>query len=85
MRLLIIGAAALALASCGTTGLPRNPDGTSQVLTNLEHCSRTYIGSIGGIVPAAVSVSITCEPRPYDKAPPAKPDPELVNPAADAR
>lgn len=83
MKSLILAAglaAAVALGGCGTAGLSaRNPDGTSQLLSNLENCTRNYIGTVGGVLPPAVSVSITCQPV----APPAPAKEAAVVPPAD--
>lgn len=61
MRLAIMGAvtlAALGLTGCASTS-------QEQVLGNLEHCERSYIGQVGGLLPPAVSVSIRCSPKPF--------------------
>jgi hypothetical protein len=70
MRAIVVGAvlaAALGLTGCATAS-------QEAVLGNLEHCDRTYIGQVGGVLPPSVSVSIRCNPRPYDApAPQAEP------------
>lgn len=63
---LVLGAAvvALGLSGCATAS-------QEAVLGNLEHCDRTYIGAVGGVLPPSVSVSIRCPPKPYDVPAPA--------------
>jgi hypothetical protein len=63
--------AALGLSGCASTS-------QEAVLGNLEHCSRQYIGAVGGLLPPSVSVSINCPPKPY--AEPAAPVPAEPTP-----
>lgn len=69
MKLLLIGAAALALSGCSTIqGDPTN-NLPQAVLDNLKHCKRTYQASVGGLGIPGGSLYIECAPEPRDDAP----------------
>jgi hypothetical protein len=71
VRLIALGvvvATALGLSGCASTS-------QEQVLGNLEHCERTYMGQIGGVLPPSVSVSIRCNAKPFE-VPKVEPTPE---------
>lgn len=71
MRVLILAALALPLAACGT--LNGGGETNTQLLQNLRHCQRDYIGAIGGLMAPSASVSIHCPAEPYEPAKQAEP------------
>jgi hypothetical protein len=73
MRALLI-LPALMLAGCSTLTPGGNDQLVQGVLQNLEHCERTYLGTVG--LGANASVSIKCPAMPYETvAPSATPAP----------
>lgn len=68
--LALAGVCLLTLSACAS--VPGGSQIPSQILDNLTGCSRTYTVAIGGIMPAAGSLHIQCEPQ----AKPAEPAPE---------
>jgi hypothetical protein len=70
-RILILAAAALSLGACASMpGVGAKNTFGEGVLGNLQHCSRTYIGNVG--LGSNLSVTITCEPKPFDAESPAE-------------
>lgn len=52
--------AAVALALSGCASMPGGSPVSEQILQNLEGCKRTYIMSLGGLMPPAGSLHIEC-------------------------
>lgn len=60
--ILLAGVCLLTLSGCAS-GMGGSPL-TSQVLDNLEGCTRSYVLTVGGLLPPAGSLQINCEPQP---------------------
>lgn len=66
-RVLLAAATALALSACST--IPGGDGATSQVLSNLEHCRRSYTAVVGALGVPGGSLNIECPGKPYEAAP----------------
>lgn len=64
MKAILICAAFLPLAACGTLG--GNSAVAEKALSNLEHCERTYIAAVGAMGAPGGSLSIRCPAKPFD-------------------
>jgi hypothetical protein len=64
-----LAAAALSLGACASVGGAGGAETTTQLLQNLRHCERTYIGGLGGLAPPNASVAISCPAEPYETKP----------------
>lgn len=81
MKLALVAAAAVSLAACSTLpGVGGSAAGevAKGVLSNLEHCDRTYTAAIGA--GGGGSLNVSCKARPYD---PAVPSPAPVAASAE--
>lgn len=67
LKLALVAAAAVSLAACSSLpGVGGSAAGevAKGVLSNLEHCDRTYTAAIGA--GGGGSLNVSCKARPYD-------------------